>query len=37
MERHPEADEDVDNEEDVQDEEDVGRQAVRRAAGARIS
>ena len=37
MERHPEADEDVDDEEDVQDEEDVGRQAVRRAAGARIS
>ena len=28
MERHPEADEDVDDEEHMQDEEDVGRQAV---------
>ena len=28
MERHPEADEDVDDEEHMQDEKDVGRQAV---------
>ena len=36
VECHPEAEEDVDDEEDMQEEEDVGRQAVRRAAGARI-